>query len=188
MIDEQTQLKLEGQSHIPDRLVSLDDPDARPIQKGKSHPKTEFGTPFQTSFNRQGFMITAENFIGKPNDKTLYSTTLERFRKCMGTYPCWVVTDLGYCSLKNLKLGHKDLDYVFMGNASGIDEDRKEAALKARSATEGFMAVAKTCAAFVEASTGALRGPRYGPRSISVPTISRSFSSFILTKRCQKRP
>jgi hypothetical protein len=38
ILDEQTQLKLEGQRHIPDRLVSLDDLDARPIQKGKRHP------------------------------------------------------------------------------------------------------------------------------------------------------
>lgn len=32
ILDEQTQLKLEGQSHLPNRLVSLDDLDARPIQ------------------------------------------------------------------------------------------------------------------------------------------------------------
>lgn len=160
ILDEQTQLKLEGQSHIPDRLVSLDDPDARPIQKGKSHPKTEFGTTFQTSFNRQGFMITAENFIGKPNDKTLYSTTLEHFRKRMGTYPRGVVTDLGYRSLKNLKLGREEFDYVFMGNSSDVDEDHKEAALKARSATEGFIAVAKNLRGFRRSLYRGLEGTK----------------------------
>jgi Transposase domain (DUF772) len=44
ILDEQTQLQLEGETRIPHRLVSLDDLDARPIQKGKRHPKTEFGT------------------------------------------------------------------------------------------------------------------------------------------------
>ncbi|MDH3602333.1 MAG: hypothetical protein OEU26_22190 [Candidatus Tectomicrobia bacterium] len=73
-LDEQTQLKLEGQRQIANRLVSLDDLDARPIQKGKRHPKTEFGTYLQLAFNRQGFMITAENFIGKRDDKTLYAS------------------------------------------------------------------------------------------------------------------
>ena len=45
LLNEQTQQKLAGERHIENRLVSLDDLDARPIQKGKSHPKTEFGTP-----------------------------------------------------------------------------------------------------------------------------------------------
>jgi Transposase domain (DUF772) len=66
LLNEQTQQKLAGQSHIDNRLVSLDDLDARPIQKGKSYPKTEFGTTLQMTFNRQGFLITTENFIGQP--------------------------------------------------------------------------------------------------------------------------
>jgi len=87
ILDEQTQLKLEGERHIPHRLVSLDDLDARPIQKGKRHPQTEFGTMLQLSFNRQGFMITAVNFIGKPDDKTLYGPTLKLFQKRMSASP-----------------------------------------------------------------------------------------------------
>jgi len=148
ILDEQTQLKLEGQKSIPHRLVSLDDLDARPIQKGKRHPKTEFGTMLQLSFNRQGFMITAENFIGKPDDKKLYPTTLELFQKRMATYPSGAVTDLGYRSPKNLKLSHEDLDWVMMGESTDVDEAHREAALKARSATEGFIAVAKTWRGF----------------------------------------
>lgn len=148
ILDEQTQLKLEGQTHIPHRLVSLDDLDARPIQKGKRHPKTEFGTMLQLSFNRQGFMITAENFIGKPDDKQLYAPTLERFRKRMAVSPSGAVTDLGYRSAKNLKLSHEVFDSVMMGDSSDVDEAHREAALKARSATEGFIAVAKTWRGF----------------------------------------
>ena len=144
LLDEQTQLKLEGERHIPNCLVSLDDLDARPIQKGKRHPKTEFGTLLHLSFNRQGFMITTENFIGKPDDRTLYGATLERYRKRTSAYPQGAVTDSGYRRAKTLKLHHEDLDYVFRGNSSDVDATYKEAALKARSATEGFIAVAKT--------------------------------------------
>ena len=93
ILNEQTQLKLEGQRHIPTRLGSLDDLDARPLQKGKRHPKTEFGTLLQLSFNRQGFMITAETCIGKPDDKKLYGPTLERFRERMTVSPSGAVTD-----------------------------------------------------------------------------------------------
>jgi IS5 family transposase len=148
LLDEQTQLKLEGETRIPHRLVSLDDLDARPIQKGKRHPKTEFGTLLQFSFNRQGFMITAENFIGKPDDETLYGPTFEQYLKRMRALPNGAVTDSGFRSAKNLKLHAEDLDFVFMGNSSDVDEAHKAACLSARSATEGFIAVAKNLRGF----------------------------------------
>jgi transposase, IS5 family len=148
LLGEQTKQKLAGQSHIENRLVSLDDLDARPIQKGKSHPKTEFGTTLQMTFNRQGFMITTENFIAQPNEKTLYPGTLARFRKRMATYPGGAVTDLGFRSAKNRKLHHQDIDYVFMGQSADVDEAHQAACRSARSATEGFIAVAKNLRGF----------------------------------------
>lgn len=162
ILDEQTQLKLEGQRSIQDRLVSLDDPDARPIQKGKRHPKTEFGTTLEFSFNRQGFMITTENFIGHPNDQTLFSPTLKRFEQRMGGYPDGAITDRGYRSPKNLKLHAKELDYTFMGHSADVKASQKEIAISARSATEGFIAVAKTYVALLEACIENLRAPKYG--------------------------
>src|SRR5918993_47603 len=148
LLGEQTQQKLAGQRHIENRLVSLDDLDARHIQKGKSHPKTEFGTTLQMTFNRQGFLITTQNFIGQPNEKTLYAPTLERFGKPMGTYPDSAVTDLGYRSAKNRKLHHNDIDSVFMGKSSDVDEAHQAPCRSARSATEGFIAVAKNLRGF----------------------------------------
>jgi transposase, IS5 family len=148
LLGEQTQQKLAGERHIENRLVSLDDLDARPIQKGKRHPKTEFGTTLQMTFNRQGFLITTENFIGQPNEKTLYPGTLERFRKRMGTYPGSAVTDSGYRSAKNRKLHRDDIDYVFMGKSADVDEAHQAACRSARSATEGFIAVAKNLRGF----------------------------------------
>jgi len=148
LLNEQTKQKLAGERHIENRLVSLDDLDARPIQKGKSHPKTEFGTTLEMTFNRQGFMITTENFIGQPNEKTLYPETLARFQTRMGTYPDGAVTDLGYRSAKNRKLHHEDIDYVFMGKSTDVDEAHQAACRSARSATEGFIAVAKNLRGF----------------------------------------
>ena len=148
LLGEQTQQKLAGERHIENRLVSLDDLDARPIQKGKSHPKTEFGTTLEMTFNRQGFLITTENFIGQPNEKTLYPETLARFRRRMETYPDGAVTDSGYRSAKNRKLHQDDIDYVFMGKSSDVDEAHQAACRAARSATEGFIAVAKNLRGF----------------------------------------
>jgi len=161
-LDEQTQLKLEDQLRIANRLVSLDDLDARPIQKGKRHPKTEFGTFLQLSFNRQGYLITTENFIGKRDDATLYPTTLELFCKRMAASPAGAVTDLGYRSPHNLKLSHDQLDVVFMGKSSDVDDDHQEAYLKARSATEGFIAVAKHLRGFGRSLYRGLKGAKIG--------------------------
>lgn len=139
-------------------MVSLDDLDARPITKGKSHPKTEFGTTLQVTCNRQGFMITTEDFIGQPNEKTLYGPTLERFRQRMAAYPGGAVTDLGYRSAKNRKLNREDIDYVFMGKSSDVDETHQEACRSARSATEGFIAVAKNLRGFGQSLSRGLVG------------------------------
>ena len=103
MLETQTRQKLAGKRHIENRIVSLDEIDARPIKKGKAHPACEFGTTVQMTFNRQGFMITTENFIGNPSDKTLYGNTLQLFNQRMEVYPDTVVTDLGFRSQNNFK-------------------------------------------------------------------------------------
>jgi IS5 family transposase len=160
ILDEQSQQKLAGESHIDHRLVSLDDLDARPIKRGKSHPSTEFGTTTQMTFNRQGFMITTENFIGHPNDTTLYGPTLERFRKRMHRSPTLAVTDQGYRSADNLKRRPKGLKQVFMGRSTDVDEALQDACRKARAATEGFIAVAKHLRGFGRSLYRALTGAR----------------------------
>lgn len=160
ILDEQTQLKLEGETHIPERLVSLDDLDARPIQKGKRHPKTEFGTTLEFACNRQGFMITTENVIGHPNNKTLYGPTLERFEQRMESYPDGAITDRGYRSPKNLKLHSEDLHYVFMGHSSDVDASQQATCISARSATEGFIAVAKNLRGFARSLYRGLEGAK----------------------------
>ena len=158
ILDKQTQQKLAGHRHIDHRLVSLDDLDARPIKKGKSHPSTEFGTTLQMTFNRQGFMLTTDNFIGQPNDTTLYGPTLERFRKRMQAYPGTAVTDLGFRSATNLKRNAQQIDHVFMGRSSDVEEPQQEACRQARSATEGFIAVAKHLRGFARSLYRGLQG------------------------------
>ncbi len=148
ILDDQTIQKLKGQKNIKNRIVSLDEIDARPIKKGKSHPSCEFGTTLQLSFSRDGFMITAENFIGAPGDKTFFLNTLEYYRERMKGYAKKVITDLGYRSLNNMKEGKKKVETIFMGRVEDVPEEIQSFCKKARSATEGFIAVAKTWRGF----------------------------------------
>jgi len=68
---------------IVDRLVSLADPDARPIGKGKLGKRYEFGYVFQlaeitenTRRGARGLLLPAASKIGSPNEPELLPTTI----------------------------------------------------------------------------------------------------------------
>lgn len=147
LFQDQNEQKLAGERHIQNRIVSLDEPDARPIKKGKKHPDCEFGSTLQLSFNRQGFMITMENFIGKPNDKTLWAGTADLFEKRMKGLPEHAIGDQGYRSQANLNIP-KGTPHIFVGKSSDVAEKKQDYCRKARSATEGFISVAKNFRGF----------------------------------------
>jgi transposase, IS5 family len=54
----QTDQRLAGNRVIPDRLVSLSDPDARPIRKGKPRTPTQFGDPLLLAEDERGLSPT----------------------------------------------------------------------------------------------------------------------------------
>jgi len=164
LLDTQTQEKLAGEQHIKDRIVSLDEVEARPIKKGKSYPSCEFGTTLQLSFNRQGFLITAENFIGTPNDTTLYGDTLDLFCQRLHDAPDTVVTDLGARSQANFARTPETIDHVFLGRSEDVDEAHRDFCRRARSATEGFIAVAKHLRGLGRSLYRGLRGDRIWTR------------------------
>jgi len=160
LLKDQTQQKLTGERHIDNRIVSLDEVDARPIKKGKTYPSCEFGTTLQMSFNRQGFMITTENMIGNPNDTTLYGNTLHLFQERMRGYPDTAVTDLAFRSQDNMKNTPESISHVFLGRSGDVEEAQQDFCRKARSATEGFIAVAKHLRGFGRSFYRGLHGDR----------------------------
>jgi IS5 family transposase len=159
LLEEQTRQKLAGETHIPHRLVSLDEPDARPIKKGKVYPACEFGTTLQLSFNRQGFLITVENFIGSPGDPILFPDTLAKFTQRMHETPEAVITDLGCRSAANFTAA-SDSATVFLGRTDDVPDAQQERCCAARSATEGFIAVAKHLRGFGRSLYQGLTGDR----------------------------
>ena len=136
----------------------------RPIKKGKSHPACEFGTKAQMTFSRDGFMITVENFIGNPSDKEIFAGTFDLFTERMQGNPAVSVTDSGFRSAKNIKNHPPETKYVFMGRSSDICEEKRAFFLKARSATEGFIAAAKNLRGFGRCLCRGLRGHRIWSR------------------------
>jgi transposase, IS5 family len=87
---------------ITDRLVSLADPDARPIGKGKLGKPYEFGYVFQlaeltpnTRRGARGLLLPAASRIGSPNESELLPATAAELER-LGLRPREVALDGGF--------------------------------------------------------------------------------------------
>jgi len=78
------------------RLVSLHDPDARPIRKGRIGKPVEFGYKAQVVDNADGIVLDHQVMIGNPNDAPLLAPAVERIKQRLGHAPRAVVADRGY--------------------------------------------------------------------------------------------
>jgi transposase, IS5 family len=96
-IAEQTEQRLAGR--VPDgatRLVSLHDPDARPIRKGRLGKPVEFGYKAQVVDNEDGVVIDHTVEMGNPPDAPMLAPAIERVSQCAGRVPRAVTADRGY--------------------------------------------------------------------------------------------
>lgn len=105
----QTKQVLGGDRHVKDRLVSLFDPDARPIKKGNLRRPTEFGYKIVVTDEDHGFVTDYEVFSGNPGDTTVLVPAVRRHAERVGSVPREVATDRGMARPTNekalLKLG-----------------------------------------------------------------------------------
>jgi len=93
----QTRLRLAGDK--PDsatRLVSLHDPDARPIAKGRLGKPVEFGYKAQVMDNEDGVVLDYTVEQGNPADAPQLVPAARRVRQRTGTTPRAVAADRGY--------------------------------------------------------------------------------------------
>jgi IS5 family transposase len=93
----QTRTRLAGGT--PDgasRLVSLHDPDARPIVKGRLGKPVEFGYKAQVADNPDGVVLDYQVEIGNPTDAPLLAPAVKRIAARAGRPPRAVTADRGY--------------------------------------------------------------------------------------------
>lgn len=98
---DQTRQRLAGNRVIPDRLVSLADPDARPIRKGKPGRVTEFGYTVLLAEDERGFIATHQTHKGNPADATLLVGAVNQVTGVTGRPPGTVVGDRGFGTAAN---------------------------------------------------------------------------------------
>jgi IS5 family transposase len=97
----QARQRLGGDRVIPDRLVSLADPDARPIRKGKPGRPTEFGYTVLLAEEERGFIATHQTRKGNPSDATLLVGAVSQVIAVTGRPPGTVVGDRGFGTAAN---------------------------------------------------------------------------------------
>ncbi len=96
-IAAQTRVRLSGE--VPDgatRIVSLHDPDARPIAKGRLGRPVEFGYKAQVVDNVDGVVLDHRVHVGNPADAPQLVPAVERIKSRFGRAPRAVVADRGY--------------------------------------------------------------------------------------------
>jgi IS5 family transposase len=99
----QTELRLRGQLSIPNRIVSIFDPDARPIRRGKLSTPTEFGYKQEITEVENGIISDYAVHVGNAADKTLLVGVVQRHQQQFGSAPKEVAVDRGYHSAANEK-------------------------------------------------------------------------------------
>jgi IS5 family transposase len=93
----QTRQRINGTT--PDgatRLVSLHDPDARPIAKGRLGKPVEFGYKAQVVDNDDGIVVDHTVELGNPPDAPQLKPAVERVTRRAGRPPRAVTADRGY--------------------------------------------------------------------------------------------
>lgn len=93
---DQAQTVLNGNTRIPDRLVSLFDEGARPIQKGKTFPKTEFGRKVLLQEAEKGFVTDYQVHQGNPPDASLLDSAVDKHEDIFDYVPHDLGADRGF--------------------------------------------------------------------------------------------
>ena len=97
----QTQEVIKGNRHLPRRLVSLFDVDARPIRRGKSQADTEFGRKVFLGETDHGIISTYQVVEDNPSDVTLLKPMVKGHKRLFRKRLKAVTGDRGFYSQAN---------------------------------------------------------------------------------------
>jgi len=100
-IMDQARTRIRGTTTIPDRIVSIFDPEARPIRRGKLSMKTEFGYTALLTETEDRMITHYEVHVGNPEDSGLLPAALAGHTQTVTRTPQVVATDRGFGSKAN---------------------------------------------------------------------------------------
>jgi len=97
----QTEAVLAGERHLPERLVSLFDPGARPIIRGKARTPVEFGRKVLLGETDKGIITSYRVLGGNPADSSLLRIGVKAHRRLFRRRLRAVTGDRGFQSRDN---------------------------------------------------------------------------------------
>lgn len=117
LFDQQWYMYTHKTHRIDDRIVSLQQPYIRPIQRGKANAKVEFGAKIDCSLSEGVIDIERFDFNAFSEGQD-FSATLDHYYDLHGHYPDEILADTLYRNRANLKLC-KDLGIRICGPKLG---------------------------------------------------------------------
>ena len=122
----QTQEVIEGNRHLPRRLVSLFDVGARPIKRGKSRADTEFGRKVLLGETDHGIITTYDVLEENPSDTALLKDAVRGHRRLFRKRLKAVTGDRGFYSQANEDwLKNSGVKQVSIPKRGKVGEERR---------------------------------------------------------------
>ncbi|ACA59226.1 ISNCY-like element ISCde2 family transposase [Candidatus Desulforudis audaxviator] len=111
-----------GQLNLPERVVSLSDPEARPIRRGKAHKETEFGYKVRLTESTERLVTEYDVMMGNPPDHQLLIPGIAEHIHRTGRVPEGTATDRGFWNAGNESalqaLGIRKISLPYKGKRS----------------------------------------------------------------------
>jgi IS5 family transposase len=151
------------------RIVSLHDPDARPIKKGRLGKPVEFGYKAQLVDNEDGVILDHNVVIGNPGDASMLEPAVQRIKARTGRAPRAVTADRGYGEI-SVEQGLRDagVRYVVLPRRGKPNAERRrvekrrsfQAMIRWRTGSEGRISCAKRDFGLARTRLDAIEGAR----------------------------
>lgn len=116
-----------GVRKSPEKIVSLFEPHAEIIRKGKAGKPKEFGKLVQLQEAENQIITRYEIYDERPADQRLLIPAMEIHQRKLGRAPRLVASDAGYYSQANEEAAHEmGVAYVSIPNRNTRREDRRK--------------------------------------------------------------
>ena len=112
LYDQQMEMYINKVHSVAHRITNIHQPHIRPIVRGKTTAKVEFGAKIQVSL-MQGYAVLDEVSWESFNEGTRLIDSVEHYKKLFGYYPKEVFADKIYCTRSNRsQLKEKGIDLI----------------------------------------------------------------------------
>lgn len=134
LYEQQRQMHTQRVHSVPDRIVSISQPQVRPIVRGKAGKTVEFGAKISISHQKEGYVSLDRLSWDAYNESADLPAQIETYRKRFGYYPASVHADTiyrtrenrQYCKDRGIRMSGKPLGRPRKVTAENEDELKLE--------------------------------------------------------------